>query len=317
MKRRIISLLMALVMILGLVPTTVWATAAESAADTVISEPAFPDGGADTEDADTGEDGNAAPKNEVAAPENGDAAPENGAVPLADAPSVVSVTVNGETTEYSDIIDAFDETVNFKNVNATFKLLTNVELPEKNNFPGRIGFRSSGASTLDLNGYTITHADTGYTDFSTASIIDVGGGTLTITGGGTIHGMYNTAAVSASGGTLIIDDGITVEGEFAYGEKEFNGITVADKARAISVNRGSLIVKGGAFTTTSGTALEYLRGTVQLYGGSFNGVSIVTKDYSETINEGVTVVDCWHPVIPISTPTVPRWRTIMSRTSRM
>lgn len=35
MKRRIISLLMALVMILGLVPTTVWATAAESAADTV------------------------------------------------------------------------------------------------------------------------------------------------------------------------------------------------------------------------------------------------------------------------------------------
>lgn len=231
---------------------------------------------------------------------------------------MVSATVNGETTEYSDIIDAFEETVNYKNVNAAFKLLANVELPEKNNFPGRIGFRSSGTSTLDLNGYTITHTDTGYTDYGTASIIDVDAGTLTITGGGTIRGMYNTAAVTVSSqGVLTIDEGITVEGEFAYGEKGFNGVIVADKARAISVNRGSLIVKGGTFTATSGTALEYLRGTVQLYGGSFNGVSIVTKDYSETINEGVTVVDCWRPVIPISTPTVPRWRTIMSRTSRM
>lgn len=82
---------------------------------------------------------------------------------------MVSVAIGDETAEYSDIIKAFDETVNHKNVNATFKLLDNVYLPEKNNFPGRIGFRSSGTSTLGLNGYTITHADTGYTGWKTAS----------------------------------------------------------------------------------------------------------------------------------------------------
>ncbi len=319
MKKRIISLLMAIVMVLGTFPAAVWAedVGEGSAADAGISVPAGPESGADMgdtapvgenaaapedkapapEDGDAvPEDGNIVPGNgDTAAPESGDAAPENGVVPLADAPSVVSVTIDGETTEYSDIVDAFEETVNYKNVNAAFTLLANVELPEKNNFPGRIGFRSSGTSTLDLNGYTITHADTGYTDWNTASIIDVGGGTLTITGGGTIRGMYNTAAISVIGGTLILDDGIAVEGEFAYGEKEFNGITVADKARAITVNRGTLIVKGGAFTATSGVALEYMRGTVLLYGGSFSGVSIATKDYSEVINEGVTIVDLLAP----------------------
>lgn len=77
---------------------------------------------------------------------------------------MVSVAIGDETAEYSGIIEAFDETVNHKNVNATFKLLDNVYLPEK-----KIGFRSSGTSTLDLNGYTITHADTGYTGWKTAS----------------------------------------------------------------------------------------------------------------------------------------------------
>lgn len=78
---------------------------------------------------------------------------------------MVSVAICDETAEYSDIIEAFDETVNHK----TFKLLDNVYLPEKNHFPGRIGFRSRGTSTLNLNGYTITHADTGYTGWKTAS----------------------------------------------------------------------------------------------------------------------------------------------------
>ena len=46
------------------------------------------------------------------------------------------------------------------------------------------------------------------------------------------------------------------------------------------------MVKGGTFTTTSGVALEYEKGTVALYGGSFSGVNIATRDYSGTINEG-------------------------------
>ena len=202
------------------------------------------------------------------------------------AASVVSVTIGDVTTEYSDIIEAF-ESVNYKNVNATFELLDDVYLPEKNNFPGRIGFRSQGTSTLDLNGHTITHADTGYTDWNTASIIDMGGGT--------IRGMYNTAAISVRGGTLILDDGITVEGNFAYGGKEFYGAPVTDKTRAIAVKGGTLELRGGTFTASSGVALEYTKGTVRLYGGSFSGMNIATKDYSGTINEGVYVTDLLAP----------------------
>lgn len=209
---------------------------------------------------------------------------------------MASVTINGETTEYSNIFAAFASVE--KASSATVTLLDDVYLRENEErpaFPGKIELLNNVNITLDLNGHTITHADIGYTDYNTVSVIDMWAGTLTITGGGTIHGMYNTAALSVSGGTLTIDDGITVKGEFAYGEKEFNGIKVADKARAIAVKSGTLTVKGGSFTASSGVALEYTKGTVRLYGGRFSGMNIATKDYFGTINEGVTVVDLLAP----------------------
>lgn len=166
---------------------------------------------------------------------------------------------------------------------------------ERPSYPGEIKLIYNVNITLNLNGHTITHADIGYTDYYTVSIIDMWAGTLTITGGGTIHGMYNTAAVTVSGGTLTIDDGVTVKGEFAYGEKEFNGKPKTDKTRAIAVKGGTLTVNGGSFEAASGVALEYTKGTVRLYGGSFNGMNIVTRDYSSAINEGVTVVDFLAP----------------------
>ena len=270
MRKRVLSLLMALVMCLSMLPSAALAGEARPAADS----------SADPDSVYT---------------VDGDAAPEDGIALLADAPSVVSVTINGETTEYSDIFAAF---ASAEKAVATITLLDNVYLREdekKPTLPGKIELMTNASITLDLNGHTITHADIGYTDFYTVPVISMWAGTLTITGGGTIHGMYNTAALSVSGGTVTIDDGITVKGDFAYGEKEFYGTKVTDKARAISVNRGRLIVKGGAFDATSGVALEYMRGTVQLYGGSFGGVKIATKDYFDVINEGVTVVDLLAP----------------------
>lgn len=47
------------------------------------------------------------------------------------------------------------------------------------------------------------------------------------------------------------------------------GALTGPAARGASVNRGTLIINGGSFDASSGTALEYMRGTVQLYGGSF------------------------------------------------
>lgn len=60
-----------------------------------------------------------------------------------------------------------------------------------------------------------------------------------------------------------------------------------------------------------------MRGTVQLYGGSFSGMNIVTKDYSDMINEGVYVTDLLAPTGPIAIPTVPFRRIFTSRRSRM
>ena len=185
MRKRVLSLLMALVMCLSMLPSAALAGEAHPAADS----------SADPDSVYT---------------VDGDAAPEDGIALLADAPSVVSVTINGETTEYSDIFAAF---ASAEKAVATITLLDNVYLREdekKPTLPGKIELMTNASITLDLNGHTITHADIGYTDFYTVPVISMWAGTLTITGGGTIHGMYNTAALSVSGGTVTLDDGITV-----------------------------------------------------------------------------------------------------------
>ena len=280
MKKRILSLLTAFTLCFSVPPTVAPAEMADATAqETQVPIDKLPDEVTEEKTAITTYDGTTGGNN-VQVTEN--------------AASVVKVEINGETTEYSDIFAAF-ETVKGKNVSAVFTLLDNVELPEQNGYPGKIEFTSEGSRTLDLNGYTITHADINYTDYYTVPVIGLRAGTLTITGGGAIHGMYNTAAVSVNGGTLTIDDGITVEGKFAYGEKEFNGTKVTDKTRAISIKGGTLTVKGGTFTATSEVALEYAKGTVRLHGGTFSGMNIMTKNYFGTINEGVYVTDLLAP----------------------
>ena len=302
MKRRIISLLMALVMILGLVPTAVWAedAAAKSAADGVISEHGSLNGGADAENSDAGEGGNAAVPGDgsTTAPEDGDtaAAPEGGVALLSDETVVASVTINGETTEYSNIFRAFESV---KKVNsATITLLDDVYLPEDEDerfqgFPGKIEFESSGSVTLDLNGHMLTQADIGFTDGYTPNVIEMLYGTLTITGKGTIYQRYKTSAVSVSSQSIVtIDsDDVTIKADFTYGSHQFP----TDSSRAIAVNGGTLAIKGGSFEATSGVALEYTEGTVVLSGGTFNGIKIATYKYPGKINEGVTITDLLAP----------------------
>ena len=296
MKKRILSLFMAITLCCSM-PSTV--ASAEVADATVQETQSATDvgnaytGGKDTVVQDQDESNGAVQESggEVAAEDSCTAMYEgtvsgNSVQMARSAASVIKVEIDGETTEYSDIFAAF-ETVNYKNVSAVFTLLDDVYLGRDGKFPGKIEFISRGSSTLNLDGHTITHADIGETD-NVASVIDVVAGTLTITGGGTIHGMYKTAAISViGGGTLIIDDGITVQGEFTYGSKQFPN----DSSRAISINRGTLQINGGVFNATSGVALEYTEGTVNLFGGTFNGINIVTYKYPDKINEGVTITD--------------------------
>lgn len=296
MKKRILSLFMAITLCCSM-PSTV--ASAEVADATVQETQSATDvgnayiGGKDTVVQDQDESNGAVQESggEVAAEDSCTAMYEgtvsgNSVQMARSAANVIKVEIDGETTEYSDIFAAF-ETVNYKNVSAVFTLLDDVYLGRDGKFPGKIEFISRGSSTLNLDGHTITHADIGETD-NVASVIDVVAGTLTITGRGTIHGMYKTAAISViGGGTLIIDDGITVQGEFTYGSKQFPN----DSSRAISINRGTLQINGGVFNATSGVALEYTEGTVNLFGGTFNGINIVTYKYPDKINEGVTITD--------------------------
>ena len=146
MKRRALSLFMALALCLSLLPAPLLAVETGAALGA--------DGGTDDAYA-IGEDA---------------AAPEDGVAPLANEAGVVSVTVNGETTEYSDIIEAFESVG--KTGSATVKLLDDAYLrenKERPTFPGKIELMNNVNITLDLDGHTITHADTGYTGWKTAS----------------------------------------------------------------------------------------------------------------------------------------------------
>lgn len=212
------------------------------------------------------------------------------------AKNVVSVTVGDVTTEYSNIFRAFESVKNASS--ATIKLLDDVYLPEDENegfegFPGKIKFESSGSVTLDLNGHLLTQANIGFTDGYTPNVIEMLYGTLTITGEGTIYQRYKTSALSVSSQSeLTIDsDGVTVKADFTYGSHQFE----TDSSRAIAITGGTLEIRGGTFTATSGVALEYTSGTVLLSGGTFNGIKILTYKYPGKINEGVTIVDLLAP----------------------
>ena len=210
--------------------------------------------------------------------------------------SVASVTIGDETTEYSNIFRAFESVKNASS--ATIRLLDDVYLPEDEDegfkgSPGKIKFESFGSVTLDLNDHLLTQADIGFTDGYTPNVIEMLYGTLTITGKGTIYQRYKTSAISVSSQSeLTIDgDGVTVKADFTYGSQQFK----TDSSRAIAINGGTLEIRGGTFTATSGVALEYAEGTVLLSGGTFNGINILTYKYPGKINEGVTIVDLLAP----------------------
>ena len=281
MKKRILSLLMAFTLCFSVPPTVAPAEMADATAqETQTPIDKLPDEVTEENPAITTHDGTTSGSSVQVA--------ENAA-------SVVKVEIDGVTTEYSNIFEAF-ETVNDKSFTSTavITLLDNVYLPEDEDerftgFPGKIKIGSHGSVTLDLNGHLLTQADIGFTDGYTPNVIEMLYGTLTITGEGTIYQRYKTSAISVSSqSTLTIDsDDVTVKADFTYGSKQFS----TDSSRAIAVNGGKLIINGGTFTATSGVALEYTEGTARLYGGTFNGIKIVTYKYPGKINEGVTVTD--------------------------
>ena len=124
MKKRVLSMLMALALCLTLLPAPAWAEEADA-----------PEGGAPAADEQPGVQSEPAPQ---------------AAVQAAEVPAENAVAQVGNVN-YANITDAFDAV---KSNGGTLKLLENCKLPyTAGNRPS--GYDASGSYTLDLNGHML------------------------------------------------------------------------------------------------------------------------------------------------------------------
>ncbi len=286
MKRRIISLLMALVMTLSLVPTTVWAAGIDMGGGIVSGGQGENTSGGVYDDG-TGSSGTGGGVYSGVGANSG---------------AVAEVTdYNKKTTAYSTIEEAFKA---FEH-EGTVKLLQDVTLNDTNDYGiilsgsmvGSFDNAISGDLTLELNGKTISQK-TGITSWNNVkSVFYVGFGcTLTIqdsseTGGGKILQPNGGIAVTCNeGGTVIVKSG-TIE-QTGVNSDINNNCAIAGLSGTVTIEGGEFsgsqmgvgILSGchlnvspvtGAPTFHGGTyGLQiYSGGSASLSGGTYTGGS--------------------------------------------
>lgn len=283
MKRRIISLLMALVMTLSLVPTTVWAAGIDMGGGIVSGGQGENTSGGVYDDGTGGSGTGGGVYSGVGA--------NSGAV--------AEVTdYNKKTTAYSTIEEAFKA---FKH-EGTVKLLQDVTLNDTNDYgiilsgDGTISDAISGKLTLDLNGKTISQK-TGITRWDNLkSVFYVGSGcTLTIqdssgAGGGKILQPNGGIAVScAEGGTVVVESGIIEQTGVNRGIN--SNCAIAGSSGTVTIKGGKIrgsemgvgILSGGKLNVTATGDLTfhgetyglqvYKGGSATLSGGTYTGGS--------------------------------------------
>ncbi len=151
------------------------------------------------------------------------------------AANVVSVTINGVTTEYSDIIEAF-ESVNYKNVNAAFELLY-----AKNNHI----LQTDGGTkvTIDVNG-AILNNRANY-------------GTIYINGADEqldIYGKINGNICTNRGGGVVLSNNGSNQNATMYPGAEICNNTCEQTGGGVMVSMGTFTMKGGTISgNISGT----------------------------------------------------------------
>lgn len=222
---------------------------------------------------------------------------ENNIAVQANTANVAEVTINGTTTQYADIVAAFDAAQ--LEASATVKLLENVTIP-KNADGYSYGIRlKKGNITLDLNGRTIqtTGGTSGFVPLDAVFYIE-DGSSLTVqdkstNGGGKIVQPNGGQAIGVSSGNLTVKSGIIeVTSDSADADNAtttqncavfVRGSGVADiQGGTLIGNRGIYVggVWGGGTLTVSGApqiqgrnsyALQVKDGTVTLSGGTYTG----------------------------------------------
>ena len=233
---------------------------------------------------------------------------ENNIAVQANTANVAEVTIDGKTTQYTNIVDAFADAQEAKS--ATVKLLETVTIP-KNKSGHSYGIKlESGNITLDLNGCTIQTTD-GASSFAPRDAVFYIEGdksspsSLTVqdsgNGGKIVQPNGGQAINVGSNGTLTVESGIievTSSGEskptsvimdkncavFLTGSGTANILdgTLTGK-QGIYVKNGTLSVSGGTIHGKNSYALWVAGGSAALSGGSYttgveNGCSIWNAD---------------------------------------
>ena len=215
---------------------------------------------------------------------------------LAAETNVAEVTAGSTTTQYADIVAAFDAAQ--LEASAAVKLLENVTIPKNAGYSYGIRLKK-GNITLDLNGHTIqtTGGTSGFVPLDAVFYIE-DGSSLTVqdkstNGGGKIVQPNGGQAINVgSNGTLTVESGaieVTSSDErnptsvimdkncavFLTGSGTANILdgTLTGK-QGIYVKNGTLNVSGGTIHGKNSYALWVAGGSVQLSGGSYTtGVS--------------------------------------------
>ena len=219
---------------------------------------------------------------------------ENNIAVQANTANVAEVTIDGKTTQYTDIVAAFDAAQ--LEASAAVKLLENVTIPKNAGYSYGIRLKKVNI-TLDLNGHTIqtTGGTSGFVPLDAVFYIE-DGSSLTVqdsTGGGKIVQPNGGQAIGVSSGNLTVKSGIIeVTSDSADADNAtttqncavfVRGSGVADiQGGTLIGNRGIYVggVWGGGTLTVSGApqiqgrnsyALQVKDGTVTLSGGTYTG----------------------------------------------
>ena len=135
---------------------------------------------------------------------------ENNIAVQANTANVAEVTIDGKTTQYTNIVDAFADAQ--KAASAAVKLLENVTIPTDAHSECYGIELKGGNITLDLNGHTIQTTGEASSFVMRNAVFYIGGGSLTVqdkstNGGGKIVQPNGGQAIGVSSGNLTVKSG--------------------------------------------------------------------------------------------------------------
>ena len=263
MKKRVLSMFMALALCLTLLPAPAWAAEADAPeGGTIVQEEQQEKAPAAESPAILEQ----AAENGIAAQNGGDSTVEN---------AVAEVTIDSTTTQYTGIVDAFTAAQGAKS--ATVKLLENVTIPKTADVYSYGIQLKKGSITLDLNGYTIQTAsrESGFSQLEAVFYIESSESSSSLTvqnkstnGGKIVQPNGGQAIHVGSNGTLTVESGVAIE-VTSTNESKPGPVIINKNCAVFLTGGGTANILGGTLTGKQGIYVK--NGTLSVSGGTIHG----------------------------------------------